>query len=104
MTKRSRVKHTDYAEVEYTNTKSYTSSIYGFGKSGRNIEETLANVREDKKAASAAKNDRLKKEWLGEAPRAAVPMCRSKEDMMLYSMNDYLEGKLLTAQNRPTGL
>ena len=78
-------------EVQYTNTKDYGKSLYGFEKTG-SIEEKLERVRQEKKDATKARNDRLKKEWMIEPPKAAIPM--NAVDQTMYSVNDYLEGKL----------
>ena len=50
--RKSRVKHHDYKVPDYTPNVGYKKSLYGFGRnSGRDIEESLAEVREEKKAA-----------------------------------------------------
>ena len=50
--RKSRVKHRDHEVPDYEPKSTYKKSLYGFGKSGgKSIEESLAEVREEKAAA-----------------------------------------------------
>lgn len=96
-------------EVNYEPAKP-SKSLYGFSK-GRSVEDSLKeiryyfinrfvyhkcpwrnwieNFREEKAAIKAAKSERLRREWIGTAPKAALG-APSEKDACLYSINDYL--------------
>ncbi|CBY11660.1 unnamed protein product [Oikopleura dioica] len=88
--RRSRVRHIDYDQfqVDYEPAKP-AKSLYGYSKE-RSVEETLKQVREEKAAAKVARSERLRREWIGSAPKAPIS-APSEKDACLYSINDYLE-------------
>lgn len=88
--RRSRVRHIDYdqLQVQYEQAKP-AESLYGFSKE-RSVDETLKQVREEKAAAKAARSERMRREWIGSAPKAVIS-APSEKDACLYSINDYLE-------------
>ena len=101
--RKSRVKHREYEIPDYEPKSTYKKSLYGFGKGTKSIDESLAEVREEKAAAKKAYNDRLKKEWMVEAPKCHLQVgllmearqekfqaAPSGGDASLYSVADYL--------------
>ncbi|CAG5097776.1 Oidioi.mRNA.OKI2018_I69.XSR.g15227.t1.cds [Oikopleura dioica] len=88
--RRSRIHHVDYdqLQVNYEPAKP-SKSLYGFSK-GRSVEDSLKEIREEKAAIKAAKSERLRREWIGTAPKAKLG-APSEKDACLYSINDYLE-------------
>ena len=84
--RKSRVKHRDYDLPEYT-PKSYSKSLYGFGKGeGKSIEDTLETVRAEKEAAKKARTERLRKEWMDEPPKCNLSGPSTGGDPALYSI------------------
>ena len=54
----------------------------------------MDQVREDRKAAREATNEAVKRHWVGELPKARVAVPQTREEMMLYSLDDYMEGDI----------
>ena len=77
--RKSRVKHREYEIPDYEPKSTYKKSLYGFGKGTKSIDESLAEVREEKAAAKKAYNDRLKKEWMVEAPKCHLQVISGKK-------------------------
>ena len=86
--RKSRVKHRDYEVPEYT-PRSYSKSLYGFGKGEKSIEETLETVRAEKAEAKKARSERMKKEWMVEAPRCNLSGPSTGGDPALYSIGTH---------------
>ena len=79
--RKSRVKHREYEIPDYEPKSTYKKSLYGFGKGTKSIDESLAEVREEKAAAKKAYNDRLKKEWMVEAPKCHLQVGNFKQEL-----------------------